>query len=92
MYHLKLNLPNMAKGAEVEIDGLGVFRNGHEYEIEPHMAESFRNSHARSVPTFGDDGSFTQERVLGPTLLQTFKDNPSITVTTVEEKKGDEDK
>lgn len=34
MAQLVVNLPNMAKGAEVEVQGLGVFENGKSYELE----------------------------------------------------------
>lgn len=73
MYLLKLNLPNLSQDAELELDGLGVFQNGHEYEIDNDRAEAFRLRHV-----FVDDNGTHQN---GPTLLSYYKDSVGVDVS-----------
>ena len=84
MYTIEINLPNLAKGAEVAIDGLGVFENGHTYYVSAEDAEIFRlrNTTHPSGEHDPADGFMTYETKQGPTLLQAFKGHPYITVMT----------
>lgn len=73
MYKITLNFPNLAKGAEVQIAGLGVFENGYEYVVSDEEAEAFRvHNQVVSTEVGKDDGSFTTTASPGPTLLQAF--------------------
>ena len=90
MYKLKIDNPNLTPGTEVEIAGLGTFKNGKEYTIEDEAAEYYRVAHPVAVEggeQYTEDGSLvTAAYELGPTLLQAFKDDESIIVTTVKKK------
>lgn len=82
MYSLTLDLPNLDKGAEVELDGLGVFKNGETHEISDEDAENFRMRHQtqKLVKVNKKTGASTYEEVPGPTLVEAFADHPSIKV------------
>jgi hypothetical protein len=83
-YKLELDLPNVGKGVEVYLEGLGMFENPGEYEISDEQAEEFRVAH--QVVTYHqdpDNGLITSTDIEpGPTVLQYFKDREGITVST----------
>lgn len=91
MYKLAIDLPNSAPGAEVSINGLGVFENGREYEIDDDRAEAYRLVNQVQTSTTDKDGAMTVSTEPGPTLLEAFKSHPGIKVTTVKEKKTAEE-
>lgn len=83
MYKLTLDFPNLAKGAEVQIPGLGVFENGYKYDVDDALADSYRQHHTHVVDDFEGDGVLVGRHVeQGPTLLQAFKDHPGVLVET----------
>ncbi len=45
MYKLTVNMPNLPKGDDVIIDGLGVFKNGETSEVTAEQAAYFRRHH-----------------------------------------------
>lgn len=61
-YKVSINQPNLAKGTEVFIDGLGTFKNGYSRVVPDSQVEQFRNAHGR----VNDKGVFEQ----GPSLAQ----------------------
>lgn len=88
MYTMKIDLPTVAKGADVEIDGLGVFENGGEYEISDEEAQDFRAHHTTQTFEHDDEGNLIVTQKQGPTVAQAFRGHKHITVTVV---KGDDD-
>lgn len=48
-YTLHVNLPNLSPGAEVEIDKLGVYKNGETYEVSPNEAAHFATMHGKTL-------------------------------------------
>ncbi len=55
MYKLTIDLPNLADGAELVIDGLGVFTVGGDNFITDEEAASYEASHVQHVPVFVKD-------------------------------------
>lgn len=49
MYTLSLDLPNQAEGAEVEVDGLGLFLNGTDNDVSEADARQFAVKHGYSL-------------------------------------------
>lgn len=88
MYDMTLDLPNLAKGAEVEIDGLGLFENGYTYEIPADLADTFRRKHQRLEGEYNKQGRFEGTIVHGPTLLEAFKNHEGIEVAVHKEEKS----
>ena len=80
MYILEVAMDNLAKGTEVQIDGLGIFKNGSSYEISADAAKEYQSRNA--VPSFEHtaDGTVVTEMIAGSTLLQDFKKVRGITV------------
>lgn len=75
MYQLELDYPNMPKGQELSIPGLGTYQNGSTTVISKEEADSFRQYQV-------DNGMPDR------TLLQAFTGAEYVTVTTVSEKPG----
>jgi hypothetical protein len=68
-YTIKIDLPSASKGQEVQIPGLGTFKNGQTAEVTKEMADAFR----------------TFQRALGmpdQTLLQAFHGRQDVVVET----------
>lgn len=93
MYHIKFDFPNLPKGGEIQITGLeAIFENGKEYAVPKEVAEGYRLANQR--PVVSDQPSDPQapiEYELGPTLLEAFKNDKHVTVTTAKapQKEGD---
>lgn len=77
-YNLKLQIGGMPKGEEVEIPGLGVFKNGEERLVTEEQVAFWRQVRGRQV-----DIASTQERAqglsrleyqLGPDLKEVYPD------------------
>ncbi len=82
-YVIKFDIPGLAKGAEVQIAGLGTFENGNEYVISDEEHDSFRRYHG----TVTDKN----ELELGATLLQSKIHGVAVEATKKSTKKeGDE--
>jgi hypothetical protein len=93
MFKLKLALPNLAKGATVHIAGLGELENGKEYIIKEAAHQAFRIAHATAKSgDYNEHGRRKLTQVLGPTLLEAFKNVEGYTVTEVKETTGGEGK
>lgn len=73
MYVVTINMPNLDKGEVVEIDGLGLFENGYEYQVGADEADQYRTKHAKQSVSHSDDGVMTVDTTDGETLLQAFK-------------------
>jgi len=88
-YVLELDVPGTPKGQEVEIPGLGVFKNGQSYDITEDEAENYRNANvvAETKTVKVKDGDQKRDVVVseisqGPTLLQAFQGQEDILVST----------
>lgn len=90
MYKVEVNMPNLPKGVPVEVDGLGVFENGATYEISEEEALAFRQKHVVIQTKYDDEGKMTNTPVLGPAVVDAFKDSETVKVT--KGKLSDEDK
>lgn len=91
MYKLKIDKPNLIPGTELEIPGLGIYKNGKEYDISDEQAEAFRYHHSRVVTETdpsGDLGTYSVGTELGPTLLQAFESDDGIIVTATKQAKS----
>ncbi len=55
MYKLTIDLPNLADGAELVVDGLGIFTVGKDNFISDGDAASYEASNVRHVPIFAKD-------------------------------------
>lgn len=84
-YMVSLALPNLPKGAIVQLDGLGAFVNGDSREVSDEEADQFRMHHGVRLT---NDSPLTP----GFTVLQAFKNSVGITVAVVPAKKSDVDK
>lgn len=72
MYQITIDYPNMPKGQEVSIPGLGTYKNGSTHAVTKEEADLFRAYQA-------DTGMPDQ------TLLQAFKGQDYVTVESVKE-------
>lgn len=91
MYDIKFNLPNLAKGAEFDIGGLGRFENGKSYVIDDETADYFRQYngyHATVEPESEQDVEPQYEFTPGPALLEAFKDVEGIDVSVHKKEKA----
>lgn len=88
MYKIEFDMPNLARGTEVQIDGLGTFANGGTYTITNEQAAAFRVAGRKQ--RFVPDGHGAVDVVTedGPTVLQAFKDAEGVTVTTTSSPSG----
>lgn len=75
MAKVKVNHPNLARGAEVEIPGLGVFKNGSTREVTEEQVENWRwfNQRPVEVGERPEGGVSAVEYQRGPTLKQAFE-------------------
>lgn len=95
-YRVKVNDPSRPKGDKVERDeklvvvpGLGAFENGTTTEISDEQAEAYRDYHSRMVDVEADDrpvfsGAADVELRRGPSVLEAFRDHPTVKVEKVE--------
>lgn len=83
MYIVEVNMPNLATGVSVEIDGLGFFENGKEHAISADEAAAYRARHVRQETTTDKEGRLIQNLVEAPTLLQAFKKFEGINVRSM---------
>src|SRR3954453_15612338 len=67
-YSVKVSFPNMPKGQELLINGLGTFENGSTAAVSDEEAETYRAY--RASAGLGD-----------VTLTEAFKDNENVSVT-----------
>ena len=82
-YAIKMNDPALSKGAVVTVDGLGNLVNGDTTVVSDEQYEAFRIHNSTQKVDYDEEGRMTITTEKGPTLLQAFKDNKSITVKEV---------
>lgn len=82
-YKLKVERPT-TNSTEVQINGLGIFANGVEYDIDDEAAEAYRWANQVLTSHVDADGNETVTAEKGPTLLQAFENEDWVTVTTVQ--------
>jgi len=84
---LKLDMPQHAKGAAIQIAGLGTFENGATHDITESQHEQFRVQSSTYEDVVNDNNELVGVKpILGSTLAEAFKDNEDVTVTS--SKKG----
>lgn len=81
MYKLKIDMPNLAPGATVELDGLGIFQNAGTYEITEAEADVFQSRATVYNSTFDSSGRIIIEKIIGPDLVEAFSEVEGIEVT-----------
>lgn len=88
-YKVELDLPNVGKGVEVYVDGLGILENPGTYEVSQEEADAFRVVHQKvTYNQDPDNGLVTSTDVeLGPTLLEYFKGKEGVKVTKTKDTK-----
>jgi len=93
-YVLELDVPGVPKGQEIEIPGLGVFKNGATHEIDEDAAENYRDANVTAEPEVGKNNEILSVEVTrGQTLLQAGNSMmEGITVSTAAEEKKPEPK
>jgi hypothetical protein len=69
-YTVTVDMPNLHRGEEIEIPGLGLFKNGSTKDVSKEEAEAFRVFHQTAETTYDADENQQTEWTKGPTLLQ----------------------
>lgn len=87
MYEVTINMENLPEGADVEIDGLGRYKNGSTNEVTKEEADYFRLRHQTVAYSYDKKGNMKQEITPGPTVLEAFKGVDGINVVTKKEEK-----
>src|SRR5215208_6904264 len=89
MSSVRVNHPNLPRGADVEIPGLGVFKNGSARQVDEEQVENWRwyNQRAVEVGDRPEDGVAAVEYQRGPTLKQAFENVDYIEVLDDEPRK-----
>ena len=89
-YRVRVNDPAAPDGADIEVPGLGVFKNKSTRQISEEEAENFRSVNATLVDVETDDrpafaGTAAVELQRGPTVLAAFQDHPTVEVEKVDD-------
>lgn len=82
-YNVTVDMPNLPRGEEVEISGLGRFKNGSTTEVSKEDAEAFRTFHQNVRFEHDENGALLTITEQGPTVLQA--NIPGVVVETVKE-------
>lgn len=90
MYEVTVNMDSLPKGADVEVDGLGMFKNGETTEVSDEAAEYFRVKHSTTTFDYDEKGNLIQETTPGPTILQAFRGVDHIDAKRVKQQKQEE--
>lgn len=91
MYEVTVNVDSLPKGADVDIDGLGRFKNGSTTKVSKEDAHAFQVKHSTQSFSHTEEGVLEVETELGPTVYEAFKSTDGIDVAVVkEEKKGND--
>jgi hypothetical protein len=92
VYEITVDLDGIGKNDEVQIPGLGTFKNGSTYEVTRAEAEAYRSYNTRQEPVHDEDDNIVgAEAVPGPTLLQAFRHTTGVDVTTAQANNDDEE-
>jgi hypothetical protein len=95
-YKVKVNDPSRPKGDKAELNdrlivvpGLGAFENGTTTEISDEQAEAYSDLSSQMVDVESDDrpvfsGAADVELRRGPSVVEAFKDHPTVKVEKVE--------
>lgn len=91
---VKVNDPSQPRGAEIEIPGLGLFKNGSARDVDEEQVENWRwyNQRAVEVGDRPEDGVAAVEYQRGPTLKQYFENHGFIEVLDDEPQKESKSK
>jgi hypothetical protein len=85
-YELSIKMPNLPDDEEVQIAGLGTYKNNNKYKITDEEHDNFRRYHGQVVPVVDDDDEIIgSELELGPTLVKA--DIYGVTIKALREKK-----
>jgi hypothetical protein len=85
-YKLEFDFPNLAKGTEVQIVGLGTFRNGESYTISERRAAEWRSANTVQSHSYDEAGNLVPDDVQDPgTLYKAFKSNKSVKISKAED-------
>lgn len=87
-YEVKVDRPGARRGEELEIPGLGIFKNGSTRVVDPVQAQTYRDLNPSPVVP-DDEGNFVGGEQ-GPTVLQTFEKHDWITVEPVDMEQDEE--
>jgi len=85
MYKVVIDKPNLAEGATIELDGLGIFANGGTYEVSDEEAATFRTRHSTTISRHDKRGRLVQRIVEGPDLITAFDNDEGVTIEYVKE-------
>lgn len=85
MYKVTISMPNLAEGATVELDGLGIFENGGVYEVTDTEAETFAQKHKIITTAFNKKGTSLRIELDGPNLSSAFDEVDGIEVEYIKE-------
>ena len=86
MYKITINKPTLAPGTELQINGLGIVKNGETFFVDEEQAQTFRVMNLTVASTTNRKGEMEVKQVLGPTLLQAFKGDKTVKVETADNK------
>jgi hypothetical protein len=91
MYAVTVKMDNLPRGAEVQVHGLGLLKNGSTTQVNDADAETFRQMNSTQDSHFDETtGTLVTDTMVGPTLLQAFKDSPNVTVEIVKDEPANE--
>lgn len=88
MFTISIDLPDLPKGIEINIDGLGMFENGSSYDITDEEAYGFQVKHQSIQSVTDSDGHTNNTLVLGPSLDEAFAKHKHIKVEEAKKPKG----
>jgi len=71
-YDVTVDLPNLPKGAEVQVNGLGILRNGETAFVTQAQADHWREMNATLAHEYDDKGQLVTKTVKSRTLAQTL--------------------
>lgn len=86
MFTITIDLPDLPKGTEVDIDGLGTFENGGSYDITDDENYDFQVRHQTISTVTSGAGHVSNTLVLGPALDEAFANHKHIKVEEAKSK------
>ena len=91
-YVITIDHPNLPKGAEIQIAGLGEFKNGEEYVVSDEEHDDFRRYHGKVQPVVDKEGAIVGSKLEpGPTLIQSNFYGVAVKVEEKNKKKEGDD-
>jgi hypothetical protein len=83
-YDITVDLPNLPKGAEVQVNGLGILLNGETTFVSEDAANHWREMNVDLQQEYNDKGQLVTTVNKSGTLLQTLGKVDGLTVSTAE--------